>query len=112
MRARPGGIIVYEIPPNELLSDTERAQRGPGDAIAEPFIARQVVIPETVVVHLGVPSRKRRKCLCFLSGLHQKRRVLRNLPDVVGGGASRKHFSDHFLNAQPHLHGMVSQPGL
>lgn len=51
-----GGIIVYEIPPNELLSDTERTQHGPEENVAEPFIARQVVIPETVAVHLGVPS--------------------------------------------------------
>ena len=50
-----GGVIVYEIPPNELLVGSERTKSYPGN-IAEPQIAREVVIPETVAVHLGVPS--------------------------------------------------------
>lgn len=42
-----GGVIVYEIPPNELLVGSERTKSYPGN-IAEPQVAREVVIPETV----------------------------------------------------------------
>lgn len=50
-----GGVLVYEIPPNELLIGSERAKSDP-ESIVEPQVARKVVIPETVAVHLGVPS--------------------------------------------------------
>lgn len=50
------GVIVYDIPSNTLITPTEREPAGPADISANPLVAREVVIPEYVTVHLGTPS--------------------------------------------------------
>ncbi|PWM65275.1 MAG: spore cortex-lytic protein [Clostridiales bacterium] len=50
------GVIVYEIPPNEILSDTQRTPEFSPDQTAAPMVATEVVIPEYVSVHLGKPD--------------------------------------------------------
>lgn len=57
--ATENGVIVYRIPPNELLGGTERTPAYPADGAeegVEPLIVREVRIPETVTVHLGRPD--------------------------------------------------------
>lgn len=51
-----GGVIVYSIPPNTLLTSEEREQVSYPDEEASAFVAEEVAIPEYVIVHLGAPS--------------------------------------------------------
>lgn len=52
-----GGVIIHEIPPNELLTSTPRTHEyPPGEQVAQNLIVREVVIPEYVAVHLGRPD--------------------------------------------------------
>lgn len=50
------GVIVYVIPPNEILTDTPREHTYFPSEMAVNMIAERVVIPEYVSVHLGAPS--------------------------------------------------------
>lgn len=50
------GVIVYQIPPNTLITPTEREPERPADTQASPLVAQEVVIPEFITVHLGTPS--------------------------------------------------------
>ncbi len=50
-----GGVIVYEIPPNALLTTVERDPSSFPENVAENLVAGEVSIPEYVAVHLGPP---------------------------------------------------------
>lgn len=50
------GVIVYEIPPNEILTATPREHDYPAGTPASNLVATSVVIPEYIAVHLGRPD--------------------------------------------------------
>ncbi len=49
-------VKVMDIYPHTVANTTERARNNPGEIIASPEILEQVSIPETMIVHLGVPG--------------------------------------------------------
>ncbi len=51
-----GGVINYNIPPNQLLFPAGRSQTGPTEEQAAALITEDIFIPETIRVHIGPPS--------------------------------------------------------
>ena len=54
------GTVEYDIPPNQLLSNTSHNMQGPTSSQAEPLISQDIYIPESITVHLGTPSSNAR----------------------------------------------------
>ena len=50
------GIINYNIPSNQLLSQDSHKMMGPSVEQARPLISEEIYIPETITVHLGTPA--------------------------------------------------------
>ena len=51
------GVINYTIPPNALMTETQRTPDYDSEPAATPEIADSVAIPEFITVHLGAPSQ-------------------------------------------------------
>ena len=50
------GTVIYTIPSSGLLSRDTHSMKGPTSQQAEPLIADDIYIPETITVHLGTPA--------------------------------------------------------
>ena len=50
------GTVIYDIPQSQLLRQDNHSMSGPNSSQAEPLIAEEIYIPETITVHLGTPS--------------------------------------------------------
>lgn len=54
------GVIIYDIPPNQLLTSDTHNMKGPSSDQAEPLISEEIYIPEYITVHLGTPASNAR----------------------------------------------------
>ena len=54
------GVIIYDIPANQLLTNDSHSMSGPSADQAEPLIAEEIFIPEYITVHLGTPASNAR----------------------------------------------------
>ncbi len=50
------GVIIFDIPPNQLLNQDNHSMSGPVSGQTEALIAEDIYIPEFITVHLGTPS--------------------------------------------------------
>lgn len=54
------GVVIYDIPANQLMSADTHNMSGPNNEQTEPLIAEEIFIPEYVTVHLGTPASNAR----------------------------------------------------
>ena len=54
------GVIIYDIPANQLLSSDTHGMSGPSYEQTQPLIAEDIFIPEYITVHLGTPASNAR----------------------------------------------------
>lgn len=54
------GVIIYDIPANQLLSSDTHGMSGPSNEQTQPLIAEDIFIPEYITVHLGTPASNSR----------------------------------------------------
>ena len=54
------GIITYNIPQSQLLTEDRHSMSGPNENQSTPLISEEIYIPEYITVHLGTPASNAR----------------------------------------------------
>lgn len=55
-----GGVVIFDIPQNQLLSADTHSMSGPNQNQTQALVAEEIYIPEFITVHLGTPSSSAR----------------------------------------------------
>lgn len=98
---------LYGSYPPKIAEDEVKPVQESGE-----IVLSRVVVPQTIVVHDGVPTNASAKITMWHTGIISKRGVERDLRDLAAQHDRRQCACDHVIYTEPGVYGVVSEPGL